>query len=239
MTVATSVFATESLLTELVLLLSAFVLCSLIGLERQLRQKSAGFRTHVLVGVGSAAFTLVSAYGFQAVVGDATIVDPSRIAAQVVSGIGFLGAGVIFTRQDVVRGLTTAATIWVAAAVGMACGAGMVLMAAFLTVLHLLTLTVLASLIYRIPNGDRKQVLRIRYLDGRGALRAVLATTTALGFEASLISTNREDTGDAKTVVLDIKLRGRIPLRDVIPAIAEIPDVRGVSFRDEDEEGLD
>src|SRR5699024_11583974 len=95
---------TASSSTELQLLLLAFVLCALIGLERQFRQKAAGFRTHVLVGTGAAAFTLVSAFGFSTVLSDEVVLDPSRIAAQIVSGIGFLGAGVIFTRRDVVRG---------------------------------------------------------------------------------------------------------------------------------------
>src|SRR5699024_8457716 len=129
----------------------AFVLCALIGLERQFRQKAAGFRTHVLVGTGSAAFTLVSAFGFASVLGTDVTLDPSRIAAQIVSGIGFLGAGVIFTRRDVVRGLTTAATIWVAAAVGMAAGAGMVSLAIGLTAAHLFALLVLGPIVAHAP----------------------------------------------------------------------------------------
>lgn len=79
---------------EAQLLLATFLLCSLIGFERQTRQKSAGYRTHVLVGLGACAFTLVSGYGFAFVLGDDVRLDPSRIAAQVVSGIGFIGAGV-------------------------------------------------------------------------------------------------------------------------------------------------
>lgn len=100
-------FFTETSLVEAGLLLATFVLCSLIGIERQVRQKSAGYRTHVLVGLGSCAFTLVSAYGFAFVMDPGARLDPSRIAAQIVSGIGFLGAGVIFKGRDVVRGLTT------------------------------------------------------------------------------------------------------------------------------------
>ena len=94
----------------------------------------------MLVGTGSAGFTLVSGYGFAHILGDDVTLDPSRIAAQIVTGIGFLGAGVIFTRRDAVRGLTTAATIWVSAAVGMAAGAGMVSLAIGLTALHLFSL---------------------------------------------------------------------------------------------------
>lgn len=104
----------------------AFVLTSIIGLERRARRKSAGLRTHALVGLGAALFMLVSKYGFADLMGMEDVsFDPSRIAAQVVSGVGFLGGGVIFLRRDVVRGLTTAAIVWVSAAVGMACGAGL------------------------------------------------------------------------------------------------------------------
>ena len=105
------------------------VLCGLVGLERESRDQAAGLRTHVLVGVGAALFTLVSAYGFQDVIaiganGKPIMRDPTRIAAQVVSGIGFLGAGAIMRQGFTVRGLTTAATLWMSAAIGMAAAAG-------------------------------------------------------------------------------------------------------------------
>jgi putative Mg2+ transporter-C (MgtC) family protein len=104
---------------QLTLLGVAFILSSIIGLERELRQKSAGLRTHTLVGVGAAVFVLVSKFGFSDVVSAGTVnLDPSRVAAQVVSGIGFIGAGVIFVKRAGVRGLTTAAAIWLTAAVG-------------------------------------------------------------------------------------------------------------------------
>jgi putative Mg2+ transporter-C (MgtC) family protein len=93
-----------------------------IGLERELDEKAAGLRTHMLVSIGSALFTLVGAYGFAGF--SSGSVDPSRIAAQIVTGIGFLGAGVIFRQGFTVRGLTTAASLWLVAAVGMAAGAG-------------------------------------------------------------------------------------------------------------------
>jgi putative Mg2+ transporter-C (MgtC) family protein len=93
-----------------------------IGLERELDEKAAGLRTHILVSVGSALFTLVGAYGFEDFPSGS--VDPSRIAAQIVTGIGFLGAGVIFRQGFTIRGLTTAASLWLVAAVGMAAGAG-------------------------------------------------------------------------------------------------------------------
>ncbi|MGH9184829.1 MAG: MgtC/SapB family protein [Acidimicrobiales bacterium] len=108
--------------TELLLrLLLTFILCGMLGLERESRGEAAGLRTHLLVGLGAALFTLVSAYGFQDVEGPR---DPARISAQIVTGIGFLGAGAIMREGFGVRGLTTAAALWVAAAIGMACAAG-------------------------------------------------------------------------------------------------------------------
>jgi putative Mg2+ transporter-C (MgtC) family protein len=104
----------------------AALLGGVIGLERELDEKAAGLRTHMLVSVGSALFTLVSAYGFREFLTHGKVVsfDPSRIAAQIVTGIGFLGAGVIFRQGFTVRGLTTAASLWLVAAVGLAAGAG-------------------------------------------------------------------------------------------------------------------
>jgi putative Mg2+ transporter-C (MgtC) family protein len=102
-------------------------LTGLIGLERELRERAAGLRTHILVGVGSALFTIVSAYGWGDFVFNrqlGTVLDPTRIAAQIVTGIGFLGAGAIIRQGFSVRGLTTAAGLWVVAAIGMAAGAG-------------------------------------------------------------------------------------------------------------------
>jgi putative Mg2+ transporter-C (MgtC) family protein len=136
----------------------------------------------VLVGIGTCAFTLVSAYGFAGVLDSDVRLDPSRIAAQIVSGIGFLGAGVIFKGRNMVRGLTTAATIWVTAAVGMACGAGMLSLATMLTALHLFTLFVVAPLIRQDPRQRPSQkLLRIAYQDGSGVLRDILGVASTHG----------------------------------------------------------
>jgi len=108
-------------------LLVAAVLTGLVGLERELRERAAGLRTHMLVGVGSALFTVVSAYGWSDFTfsrDGGVLLDPTRIAAQIVTGIGFLGAGAIIRQGLSVRGLTTAAGLWVVAAIGMAAGAG-------------------------------------------------------------------------------------------------------------------
>ena len=119
-------------------LLLALFLGGAIGIEREYRAKEAGFRTHFLVALGSALFCVVSQYGF-----GVDLKDSSRVAAQVVSGIGFLGAGTIIFQKNVVRGLTTAAGLWVTAAIGLACGTGMFVAAVITTAMVLLGLEVL------------------------------------------------------------------------------------------------
>jgi putative Mg2+ transporter-C (MgtC) family protein len=131
---------------ELDLILRIFVAALLggaIGLEREYRSKEAGFRTHFLVALGSALFMVVSAYGFEeAVALPGHRLDVSRVAAQVVSGIGFIGAGTIIFRksENIVSGLTTAAGVWVVAAIGLACGGGMYKLAIASTFLVLIGL---------------------------------------------------------------------------------------------------
>jgi len=108
----------------------AFLLSSAIGFEREVRHKSAGLRTYTIIGTAAALFLLVSKYGFSDVlVEDRIVLDPSRVAAQIVTGIGFIGAGLIFVHENKVNGLTTAASIWLVTAIGMACGAGLPLLA--------------------------------------------------------------------------------------------------------------
>lgn len=125
-------------------LLAAVALCGIIGLKREIRDQPAGFRTHILLGVGAALFTLVSAYGFPEFTGAASTggiqFDPTRIAAQIVTGVGFLGAGAIIREGRDVRGLTTAGSLWTAAAIGVAAGAGYLFGAAAATAACLATL---------------------------------------------------------------------------------------------------
>lgn len=133
----------ETSYLELTVRLSlALVLGGAIGIEREYRAKEAGFRTHFLVALGSALFCVVSQFGF-----GIDLKDSSRVAAQVVSGIGFLGAGTIIFQKNVVRGLTTAAGLWVTAAIGLACGTGMYVAAAIATAMVLLGLEVINALI--------------------------------------------------------------------------------------------
>lgn len=220
----------ETFEVELVLVLCAFILSAAIGLERQVRQKSAGLRTHALVGTGSATFTLVSAYGFASLPQGETLLDPSRIAAQVVSGIGFLGAGVIFTHKDVVRGLTTAATIWICAAIGMACAAGMVGLAVVATLLHFLTICVLSPLGRMLPSVERKRSVIIEYADGRGVLREILTVAGEMGFTAFVLSTRRRERNETPFITVHLRFRGKPPLRDLITHLTDISGVHSIRF---------
>ena len=216
--------------TETTLLGLAFVLSAVIGLERQRRFKSAGLRTHTLVGVGSAVFTLVSAYGFASVAGRSTAVEPSRIAAQIVSGIGFLGAGVIFVRRGSVSGLTTAASIWLTAAVGMACGAGMPALAVMATVCQLLTVTVLAKLSRWTRAEPATTTLLMRYTAGQGALPVTLGLAAHHGVIATVLDakTTRED-GAETTVRALVQLEASPQVvSDLVEEIADLASVQSL-----------
>ena len=231
--VSLSSFFSSSAL-EVELMLASFVLCSLIGFERQFRQKAAGYRTHVLVGIGTCAFTLVSAYGFAGVLDSDIRLDPSRIAAQIVSGIGFLGAGVIFKGRNLVRGLTTAATIWVTAAVGMACGAGMLSLATALTALHLFTLFVIAPLIRKLPNSDHGRLLRITYRDGEGVLREILGLASRMGFANTIVDSRKFEADDGVRMVrIDVKFEGKRPLHLLVAPLMDASGVDTVSMRED------
>ena len=118
------------------------VLGGIIGFEREKRAKEAGFRTHFLVALGSTLITVISAYGFDKVADQIPIAryDPARLAAQIVSGIGFIGAGLIIFQKNVIHGLTTAAGLWVTAAIGIACGVGHYALAAITTAMVLMAL---------------------------------------------------------------------------------------------------
>src|SRR6202167_5985205 len=162
----------------------AFALSALIGLEREIRHKSAGLRTYTLVGFAAALIMLVSKYGFDDVLSaDRVVLDPSRIAAQIVTGIGFIGGGLIFVRRDSVRGLTTAAIGWLTAAIGMACGAGLPILALVVTAGHFIVVFGFPLIATRLPRSRwTPSLLQVSYEDGREILRDVLITCTQYNF---------------------------------------------------------
>lgn len=152
-----------SLQSALLRLGLALALGAIVGLERERGERAAGLRTHALVALGSCLVMLVSTFGFADILGTRDVVlDPSRIAAQVVSGIGFLGAGAILLRKEIIKGLTTAAAIWVVAAIGLACGAGLLLEAAITTLMTLLVLTLLQPLRQLLHRSPPTHFMRIK-----------------------------------------------------------------------------
>ncbi|MFJ8544728.1 MgtC/SapB family protein [Streptomyces sp. NPDC093586] len=199
----------------------ALLLSSLIGFEREAQQKSAGLRTHTLVGVASALMMEVSQHGFTGVLGmDGVSLDPSRVASQIVSGIGFIGGGLIFVRRDAVRGLTTAATIWLTCAVGMACGGGLPILALATTALHFVVVRGYPALTSRLAKETATTVeLRLTYLTGRALLPQLMETCTRRGFRILRVAADRlpgrtdpaarvllrlEGTGDAVRLTSDL-----------------------------------
>jgi putative Mg2+ transporter-C (MgtC) family protein len=234
----------------------AFVLCSLIGLERQLKQKSAGLRTHALVGVGAALFMEVSKYGFADVLYLHNVsFDPSRVAAQIVSGIGFIGAGLIFLRRDSVRGLTTAAVVWVTCAIGMACGAGVPLLAVAVTAGHFITIYLYTPLARRLSRAIPKLwEVRLVYHTGLGVLPQVLAACTARGYEiVDVRVTGDDDEEEApgpndlhapaseevrtetllrRLLFVTLRLRGAEPAHGLVAELSEMTGVRAAAGGD-------
>jgi putative Mg2+ transporter-C (MgtC) family protein len=220
----------------------ALLLSALIGVEREIRQKSAGLRTHTLVGLGAALFMLISKYGFNDVIEPGRVVlDPSRVAAQIVTGIGFLGAGLIFVRHDSVRGLTTAASIWVTAAIGACAGAGLPILAAVTTAIYFIVAIGFSEIARRLPRSSTAtSVIRVRYPDGRGILRELLQTATSRGFAIEVLSTqpvgdggtryrDADDSRDSSPLVeVTMNVHGRGLVHDLAAALSEIQGVSAV-----------
>jgi putative Mg2+ transporter-C (MgtC) family protein len=211
-------------------LLRIFVAAALggaIGLEREIRERQAGLRTHLVVSVGSALFTLVSAYGFSNFDGK---VDPTRIAAQIVSGIGFLGAGAIIRQGLSVRGLTTAASLWLVAAIGMAAGAGYWDGALIATLGALLTLGPLRVFSFRMLSRYRPQHDRliVEVPAGGSPVPIIEAIERQSG---RVVSLEIAQEGDRRTVDIDVELTVGASPR-IVAEVAEIDGVLEVRWTD-------
>ena len=211
----------------------ALLLSAAIGLEREIRGKDAGLRTHTLVGIGAALFMLISKYGFTDVLERGLVVlDPSRMAAQIVSGIGFLGAGLIFVRRDSVRGLTTAASVWVTAAVGSAAGAGLLGLAALATAMYMVITLLLPVARRHLPLlAPGTSTLHVRYPDGRGVLRQILNETTQRGFAIDELSA--EQAGEPAVVEVTMQVHGKRPVTELAGALADLDLVDAVVASDQ------
>jgi len=201
-------------------LLVALALGAIVGLERERQERAAGLRTVTMVSLGSCLFTIVGAYGFPNT-------DPSRVAAQIVTGIGFLGAGTIFLRKDLVRGLTTAATIWAVAAIGMAAGTARYFEAAFTTLLILAVLMVLKPIekrFFKRPSEAQVSVIIPRH---DGEIEEVRAALGALGaFPLSIRIHELNETEDRLEV--DVGLPANRTTAELLRQLRTVPGARQV-----------
>ena len=202
-----------------------------IGMERELRERQAGLRTHLVVCVGSALFTLVSAYGFHEFLASGSGLvrtDPTRIAAQIVSGIGFLGAGAIIRQGLSVRGLTTAATLWLVAAIGMASGAGYYSAALIATAGALLTLGPLRIISYRVVHRFRPEIDRLLVeIPAGGSPGLVIEAIERSGGRVVALEIAQE--GDRRTMGIDVDLRG-IEAPQIVAQVGEAEGVLAVRW---------
>jgi putative Mg2+ transporter-C (MgtC) family protein len=214
---------TLSHLDVLVRLGVAAALGAAVGFERELRDREAGIRTHLLVSLGSGLFTIVSAYGFQEFTDAGTTVDPTRIAAQIVTGIGFLGAGAIIREGLSVRGLTTAGSLWIVAAIGMAAGAGYYWPALFGTGVTVFALGPLRFLAFRMVEPLRSQEGRLLVeLKAGSSVEPVLAEIEQVrGLEV-------DDGGDRRLVTIDVE-RGMNEA--LVTRVADLDEVVAVRWR--------
>ncbi|WP_067931104.1 MgtC/SapB family protein [Alicyclobacillus kakegawensis] len=205
------------------------ILGALIGLEREIRYKEAGLRTHFVVAVGSALVMVVSKYGFVDVLHPYTVVlDPSRIAAQVVSGIGFLGAGTILVQRQSVRGLTTAAGLWATSGIGLAIGAGMYTAGVGSTVLVLIALEILDKSQMLITRHKSRVVIRTDNVN------AVLGAIRASGFKMQKIKIDHSRVTDVDnadiTITTYLSAKSAKDRDRMIDVLGTMPHVKSVKI---------
>jgi putative Mg2+ transporter-C (MgtC) family protein len=201
-----------------------------IGIERELHDRFAGLRTHLLVSLGAALFTIVSAYawtGFK--FGDGVSYDPTRIAAQIVTGIGFLGAGAIMRQGISVRGLTTAATLWMAAAIGMTCATGFYSVAALATGVTLMALWPLRII-------ERRYIDRVRVDSAHVVVDLKLGSDAASVLRyleserAGLVGVQVTDEGGRRKVAADVELGRDVRMVEMINGLLALEGVTGAQW---------
>jgi putative Mg2+ transporter-C (MgtC) family protein len=205
-----------------------------VGLEREFREREAGFRTHMLVSVGSALFTIASAYGFRDFLvngGSLVRTDPTRIAAQIVTGIGFLGAGAIIRQGLSIRGLTTAATLWVVAAIGLTTGAGYYSAAAITTLLVIVSLWPLRILAHRVLSRFRAETNRLAAQLPAGASPGpLIEALERQGAHLRTLEIGHE--ADRRTVLLDVSLPPESDAPAIVARLSELDDILEIRWAD-------
>ncbi len=223
-------FVEYPLFTYLLRIIAATICGAVIGLERTKRSKEAGIRTHCIIAGAAALFMVISKYGFADMAGVASSrgADPARIAAQVVTGISFLGAGVIYKNGNTVKGLTTAAGIWATAAVGMACGAGLYWVAFFMT----LVIVAVQLLMHHFnvgydaySNGE----IRITLVDTPEIRKLLKQKQKEL--EITIVSSRITTCADnTLNLVLQVRMKNNIPFNEVLKFMDENPEIKSLSI---------
>jgi len=216
----------------IVRLLVAAALGSIIGADRERLSWAAGLRTHMLVSVGACLVMIVSAFGFaEAIKTPNVVLDPSRVAAQVVSGIGFLGAGSILLRGEVVRGLTTAASLWTVAAIGLAVGGGLYVEASAATAVIMIILAGIKPLEERFQQRHKSHEILIAAKQGE---LSIAALDTALGYRARRISrfiARPGETDGQDDVEITLTRLSPREVEEIVRDLAKIPGVARVERR--------
>lgn len=225
-------------------LLLAVVLGGLIGFERERHNRPAGFRTHILVCAGSALLMMVSAYGFSGQLGSGYISDPGRIAAGVVTGIGFLGAGTILQQRGSVRGLTTAATIWVVSGVGLAAGIGFYLGAALTTFFVLISLQLLRRAEVRFFSQQRVKRLQVRAIDRPGLLGQIAGTLGNMDInirKTDISDPERDNEKSQKLITIEfmVELPPGFDQQDFIKQLRSLEGVIEIRWQGQDHQNED
>lgn len=210
-------------------ILIAGVLGALIGLERERRSKEAGLRTHFLVAVGSAVIMIISKYGFGDILSEDIVLDPSRVAAQVVSGIGFLGAGMIIVQRASIHGLTTAAGIWATAAIGLAIGSGMYEIGVFASLLVIVGLEFLKMIFQPII----PQTYRIVIDATNHAVIPIIIqklTDKAIKIKDYQVKVNEKADSTIYSIEFKVKSATRWEENELVHMLYNIDDVQSVKF---------
>lgn len=211
-------------------LVLAAALGSIVGLERERLDWAAGLRTHMLVCVGACLFMIVSAYGFMDVLDHPQIsLDPARVAAQVVSGIGFLGAGTIIFRRNVIRGLTTAASLWTIAAVGLAVGGGLYTSAVGTTALIIVILVVVKPIERRLFRNRRPRALQL-IIERGASLYDIESTIETNCTRVKQIVIQQGDTPQEHSVEISLSPTAQKNLLPVMEQLRSLPGVREVTY---------
>ncbi len=219
--------------TILLKLLIAAFLGGLVGLERELHGRPAGFRTHLLVTMGACLMTIISEHYFikYGAYDSSSVLrlDPGRIAAQIVTGIGFLGAGVILKEGQSVRGLTTAACLWVAAGIGMAIGTGLYIPGIIVTLLSLLSLLVLKRIEYFVKK-DRYRTLIVNAAEGSLTHQKLLSILEEHGLRLIDFAIDHDCQNEEIEFEMSVVQRGSFSCVELTNAIAELDQITRVRF---------